>query len=129
MKSKTGRKSSKQTSPASKAGPFVEPKSLSSYTDRFFASYCWDVLSRSTCKAIEVRSYSNCSIQVSGPITHPITITGSNDGVSFYAVTRDNKSPLVIHNPGIYAIFENVRYLKPDISENTDCSITLFATV
>tara|TARA_R110000765_G_scaffold393927_2_gene487355 strand:- start:3 stop:404 length:402 start_codon:yes stop_codon:yes gene_type:complete len=133
MKSKVGGKPSKtpkeQESFVPKDIPSIEAKSLSSYTDRFFASYSWEVTRNSVCDAVDVRSYSNCSIQVNGPMRFPITITGSNDGVTFYTITRDNKSPLVIHSPGIYSIFENVRFIKPDISDNTECSINLFATV
>lgn len=133
MKGKVGGKPSKtlkeQESSVSKDSLFIEAKSLSSYTDRFFASYSWEITSKSACNAVDIRSYSNCSIQVNGPMKYPITITGSNDGVNFYTVTRDNKSPLVIHSPGVYSIFENVRFIKPDISDNTECSINLFATV
>ena len=133
MKSKVGREPLKiqkeQECSLSKDIPSTEAKSLSSYTDRFFASYSWEVTGNSICNAVDVRSYSNCSIQVNGPMRFPITITGSNDGVNFYAITRDNKKPLVIHSPGIYSIFENVRFIKPDISDNTECSINLFATV
>jgi hypothetical protein len=133
MKSNVGGEPSKtpkkQESFVSKDIPSTEAKSLSSYTDRFFASYSWEVTRNSVCDAVDIRSYSNCSVQVSGPMRFPITITGSNDGVTFYTITRDNKKPLVIHSPGIYSIFENVRFIKPDISDNTECSINLFATV
>jgi hypothetical protein len=127
--SKAPKKPKKSVPTLSKGYSILEPESLGGYTDRHFTSYICLLSKKSSCKPVEIRSYTKCSVQVSGTIEGDITITGSNDGKEFYPLTKDGVVPLTDLSPGLYAICENVRYLKPETSENSKCSIVLFGTV